>query len=239
MRGKDSLADFPAWAGQITPAHAGKRRRSPSTPRRWKDHPRVCGEKSAKLVFPQKTAGSPPRMRGKDRLSTKVVAVIRITPAYAGKSSASCASWGPERDHPRVCGEKHPDAAIGADAVGITPAYAGKSPETLPVLPAFWDHPRVCGEKPHSPQYLTATQGSPPRMRGKGPIASRFSDAAGITPAYAGKRTNSLVSLVMFRDHPRVCGEKRRFVGIELPLQRITPAYAGKRSKMYCHYLRQ
>ena len=71
---------------------------------------------------------------------------LRITPAYAGKSSKGGKQYGPAQDHPRVCGEKFaktreltrrkgsPPRMRGkakrvsteiAD-VGITPAYAGK-----------------------------------------------------------------------------------------------------------------
>ena len=86
-------------------------------------------------------------MRGKDRLSTKVVAVIRITPAYAGKSTESAAGNFLFGDHPRVCGEKAEALPEGVPVEGspprmrgkemasgqwweyfrITPAYAGKS----------------------------------------------------------------------------------------------------------------
>ena len=52
----------------ITPAYAGKRRRSRQFSSRAEDHPRVCGEKfafHAGVLYP---LGSPPRMRGKECL---------------------------------------------------------------------------------------------------------------------------------------------------------------------------
>ena len=42
--GRQNVKDF-----GITPAHAGKRRWSPPSGRRSKDHPRVCGEKSSSV----------------------------------------------------------------------------------------------------------------------------------------------------------------------------------------------
>ena len=89
MRGKDSLADFPAWAGQITPAHAGKRRPSGSMRTAYRDHPRACGEKDLSEAGADELGGSPPRMRGKVICSGERCAKLGITPAYAGKSRPS------------------------------------------------------------------------------------------------------------------------------------------------------
>ena len=53
---------------------------------RLPDHPRLCGEKSGVMTPNTPVAGSPPPMRGKDSYHIKSHCVIRITPAYAGKS---------------------------------------------------------------------------------------------------------------------------------------------------------
>ena len=87
MRGKvgkstDILLDI-----GITPAYAGKRIGSPNSLTPMKDHPRVCGEKKECLSLARVEAGSPPRMRGKDQLTPFLAGGLRITPAYAGKSS--------------------------------------------------------------------------------------------------------------------------------------------------------
>ena len=50
-----------------------------------KDHPRPCGEKEKKINTPLMNAGSPPPMRGKAAAYMVEMAVIRITPAHAGK----------------------------------------------------------------------------------------------------------------------------------------------------------
>ena len=50
--------------------------------------------------------GSPPPMRGKVIMSLNPVGLIRITPAYAGKSVSRKCSRSRKRDHPRLCGEK-------------------------------------------------------------------------------------------------------------------------------------
>ena len=106
-------------------------------------------------------------MRGKVFLAPLVLSVIRITPAYAGKSIGLYRKNGSNQDHPRLCGEKvenpvpsriyegSPPPMRGkdgvkqytADRVGITPAYAGKSVYIATYQHRRGDHPRLCGEK--------------------------------------------------------------------------------------------
>ena len=127
MRGKALLQDFCKRRVRITPAYAGKSDKISSKSIRVKDHPRLCGEKSADAArHPSRT---------------------RITPAYAGKRVALHLHIGFRRDHPRLCGEKpdwdgldktaqgSPPPMRGKDmnkskidsSIRITPAYAGKS----------------------------------------------------------------------------------------------------------------
>ena len=85
-------------------------------------------------------------MRGKEDLMYRKDVMLRITPAYAGKSDVFV-FWRVEpEDHPRVCGEKFhylyyygynkgspprmrgkaSQFIFGLVSDGITPAYAGK-----------------------------------------------------------------------------------------------------------------
>ena len=168
MRGKETkflsggMAEriTPAYAGKvansgggrvlcgITPAYAGKSKLSPNCIVVKRDHPRICGEKSQHIGARYIPKGSPPHMRGKVNEKKANGFDIRITPAYAGKSTLLCFPAEPGWDHPRICGEK---SLSGTDTgrkegspphmrgkgyqlverlqqVGITPAYAGKSP---------------------------------------------------------------------------------------------------------------
>ena len=92
--------------------------------------------------------GSPPQVRGKPQMLSGMFALLRITPAGAGKTCRSwwrrVCSW----DHPRRCGENQTPhreryhktgsppqvrgkpVLIVVDIVvwGITPAGAGKTP---------------------------------------------------------------------------------------------------------------
>ena len=106
-------------------------------------------------------------MRGKDAYSVIEAASIRITPAYAGKSIVAVTEVSPNRDHPRLCGEKVFQTSEKSTLAGspppmrgkaweqmntflsgrITPAYAGKSLNQFSMKPLKRDHPRLCGEK--------------------------------------------------------------------------------------------
>ncbi len=112
------------------------------------------------------------------------------------------------KDHPRLCGEKHPAARahvilVGSPppmrgkvlllhpiqlAIGITPAYAGKSFILTSRSVYIQDHPRLCGEKAFMIYWSYRRLGSPPPMRGK---AKDWINRMG-----------------EYGDHPRLCGEK-------------------------------
>ena len=66
MRGKGILGVLNPTSKRITPAHAGKRRRSAERPPPHADHPRTCGEKGCGDHWRNWHRGSPPHMRGKD-----------------------------------------------------------------------------------------------------------------------------------------------------------------------------
>ena len=152
--------------------------------------------------------GSPPRMRGKVRMTLVDLVRTGITPAYAGKRGWMRATEVTRKDHPRVCGEKAYSLVINGSEWGspprmrgkactcscasiagrITPAYAGKSGQHRNRRSSPRDHPRVCGEKRALSRSWAACGGSPPRMRGKVAAAVPALFFRGITPAYAGKR---------------------------------------------------
>ena len=146
MRGKGLSDDGHFVAYRITPAYAGKSFRFFILEGLKEDHPRICGEKLISVKGESRPVGSPPHMRGKASVRSGTVRAGRITPAYAGKSTARRRAYLFFWDHPRICGEKpleeHGGAVItgspphmrGKDIrgvvqnvlFGITPAYAGK-----------------------------------------------------------------------------------------------------------------
>ena len=168
-------------------------------------------------------------MRGKDEYMAKNPALVRITPAHAGKRKPIKKKiYGGGGSPPHMRG-KAMYLRIFFLQFRITPAHAGKS--TLQIRPelADQDHPRTCGEK--SPAYILphGPTGSPPHMR--------------------GKDMSHVVHLIKHQDHPRTCGEKRFYssnkshllgspphmrgkvalMDSETAPCRITPAHAGKR----------
>ena len=209
----------------------------------------MCGEKAAAAAPAHNQSGSPPRMRGKVRMTLMPPMCGRITPACAGKRKRDCSDGLERKDHPRVCGEKSGTTWRSAMHGGITPACAGKSTCQDVVFEVAWDHPRVCGEKSLKGVTLTAPVGSPPRVRGKARAICWSVSPTRITPACAGKSLRLPDLLRSWQDHPRVCGEKQvphaeirrargsppRVRGKESTcrdsrgLYGITPACAGKR----------
>ena len=72
VRGKVDRWRLYASGTGITPARAGKSWIEKSNMIRSGDHPRACGEKKTGLTNAQGTAGSPPRVRGKEFLGYRL-----------------------------------------------------------------------------------------------------------------------------------------------------------------------
>ena len=186
-RGKDQplINDAKSWG--ITPAWAGKRPAVWSSKSKNGDHPRVGGEKFERWLNYGYGRGSPPRGRGKGPDLLDNLSLLRITPAWAGKSQTESFGIASSGDHPRVGGEKvgclvdavlqrgSPPRGRGKEVDtlrfacrdGITPAWAGKSILLRCRRCHSRDHPRVGGEKCVSGTWLKCLSGSPPRGRGK------------------------------------------------------------------------
>ena len=149
MRGKVSSFLSLLSLFRITPAYAGKSFIIDCHLQAGRDHPRLCGEKPNAKSATAIAIGSPPPMRGKGRSCTGSLGVVRITPAYAGKSPSWIRPMTDKQDHPRLCGEKAENChnivkiqgspppmrgkgrgrAAAFSDYRITPAYAGKRNE--------------------------------------------------------------------------------------------------------------
>ena len=105
MRGKLKSGYVIPGGGGITPAHAGKTCFVTIGTRRYKDHPRACGENKGLCWEKTRERGSPPRMRGKRTKMHAEMVDGGITPAHAGKTPHRNRSPSPPWDHPRACGE--------------------------------------------------------------------------------------------------------------------------------------
>ena len=171
------------------------------------DHPRVGGEKRWVDQTTCVVLGSPPRGRGKAFSVLRRQFRFRITPAWAGKRTGFPAGRHPDRDHPRVGGEKPEWAPItflmlgspphgrgkalplypAAPLYGITPAWAGKRCTRSPPSGSSRDHPRMGGEKQMEQGAGRLWVGSPPHRRGKVGQQNPVDVYIRITPAWAGK----------------------------------------------------
>ena len=89
MRGKDADTLKFIDEKRITPAYAGKSDDHGIDFDSEEDHPRLCGEKHQLGENSHQNQGSPPPMRGKGSKRNIIFPVVRITPAYAGKSSTA------------------------------------------------------------------------------------------------------------------------------------------------------
>ena len=78
-------------------------------------------------------SGSPPRMRGKQRLARLHLGLGGITPAHAGKTPRRPFARQAAGDHPRACGENSVSAAVSRPEAGSPPRMRGK-PGAIP-----WD----------------------------------------------------------------------------------------------------
>ena len=105
-RGKGRRAVRLVRSAGITPACAGKSITFQTRRAALGDHPRLRGEKKKSATITDDDKGSPPLARGKGPLASSPPLVVRITPAYAGKSAALSVSKQRLTDHPRLRGEK-------------------------------------------------------------------------------------------------------------------------------------
>ncbi len=151
VRGKRRQEDKKPGMLRITPAGAGKTGVARRIKCRLQDHPRRCGENLSLSLFRCSLLGSPPQVRGKQKLKHEEQSHQGITPAGAGKTPAFYLPVGGSRDHPRRCGENtdciqkfqflpgsppqvrgKQKIKLGQDwAIGITPAGAGKTSTPL------------------------------------------------------------------------------------------------------------
>ena len=130
MRGKVTSLSTISLTARITPAYAGKR-------------------KSTLACMPE-ISGSPPPMRGKERLCIYGNWELGITPAYAGKRPLMFSQIPLKKDHPRLCGEKSTALVAGILSVGSPPPMRGKEFASYVNIFASGITPAYAGKRPFS-----------------------------------------------------------------------------------------
>ena len=126
VRGEVGCGPEDILGAGITPACAGRSRRSRCPTNRLWDHPRVRGEKEIDGLMKYRQQGSPPRARGEDCGSDGGRRQGGITPAYAGRRFSPFSSGSNSRDHPRVRGEKLSWACSITSLMGSPPRTRGE-----------------------------------------------------------------------------------------------------------------
>ena len=104
-RGRPDPRRRPERRRRITPACAGKTRSSAAVGIATGDHPRMRGEDTTVWGSNIWKEGSPPHARGRQVDLSRFPGGQGITPACAGKTSASLPRTNLTADHPRMRGE--------------------------------------------------------------------------------------------------------------------------------------
>ena len=105
VRGKPCLSEYPARSARLIPACAGKTKFDDTEHADDAAHPRVCGENLSRMTTKIATAGSSPRVRGKQEATTARRRAAGLIPACAGKTGTRSPRAADRAAHPRVCGE--------------------------------------------------------------------------------------------------------------------------------------
>ena len=191
----------------ITPAYAGRTVSVFWHDQNMRDHPRLRGKNCLPASQNSLALGSPPLTR--EELQTGVIGqfIIRITPAYAGRTTTHHLIFGEGWDHPRLRGKNLKQDPYNLEIIGsppltreelrrtslhepntrITPAYAGRTPLFHSRMFSPRDHPRLRGKNFEKMNYPLISRGSPPLTREEPKEEIMAIPDQRITPAYAGR----------------------------------------------------
>ena len=126
VRGKHKLTAPRSTTNGLIPACAGKTSTRHNRTCRNRAHPRVCGENLRIPLSRPETAGSSPRVRGKQGIVILPRRFIGLIPACAGKTRRRPHAHRPRRAHPRVCGENRAGFIQTGGEQGSSPRVRGK-----------------------------------------------------------------------------------------------------------------
>ena len=247
-RGKPRRKCQNTLRGGLIPAWAGKTRNAPDRCDVDPAHPRVGGENPGWVGGPLRAVGSSPRGRGKQETTSTGQDIVRLIPAWAGKTPRSTAQGSRVPAHPRVGGENSVSRRTGVvgrgssprgrgklgrwwrpwPSRGLIPAWAGKTLGSLTVGDGSRAHPRVGGENLGGSAARPEDDGSSPRGRGKQCVYRSHMVSFRLIPAWAGKTVPLPPSPTGWRAHPRVGGENFLIVEVAEKLDGSSPRGRGK-----------
>ena len=177
-----------------------------------------------------KAWGSSPRGRGKPKWCCLSPLLVRLIPAWAGKTAAaSSSSWREYGSSPR--GRGKPAARVSRRrGLRLIPAWAGKTRECEAAEIPAPAHPRVGGENAPFSSVIDSCPGSSPRGRGKPARTASCASQRRLIPAWAGKTPPRCHSITPASAHPRVGGENLHFARREVKGRGSSPRGRGKLS---------
>ena len=146
----------------------------------------MCGEHGMFQTFPNMTPGSSPHVRGAHFWCVGGIHYEGIIPACAGSTCVCRGRRGPNRDHPRMCGEHLTTPRQCGKSTGSSPHVRGAPQDYVSryghrgIIPACAgstrlqryqrgrcrDHPRMCGEHALLKNQSKPGVGSSPHVRG-------------------------------------------------------------------------
>ena len=126
VRGKRARPRRDRRSPGLIPARAGKTSHVTAPRDERRAHPRACGENAITMFAAPTYLGSSPRVRGKRRSISFLMAKVRLIPARAGKTQLVHDYDRAWQAHPRACGENHPNRHQGRDSRGSSPRVRGK-----------------------------------------------------------------------------------------------------------------
>ena len=111
---------------RLIPAHAGKTGSALRLPRTGAAHPGSRGENDMYQVVNARRGGSSPLTRGKPRVESEAVDLLRLIPAHAGKTLSLARSLRAVAAHPRSRGENGFARRLSRRTFGSSPLTRGK-----------------------------------------------------------------------------------------------------------------
>ena len=190
----------------IIPARAGFTSRWLSALPTTRDHPRSRGVYTPSEVLIFTFEGSSPLARGLPLVQFELAAGLRIIPARAGFTCASC-TWSCRRaDHPRSRGVYCNDAIGATFRTGSSPLARGLRLNLATADGDLVDHPRSRGVYDVTQLRALAADGSSPLARGLRDREDKTMTTTGIIPARAGFTAHASARSPKHWDHPRSRG---------------------------------
>ena len=158
-------------------------------------------------TFPNMTPGSSPHVRGAHFWCVGGIHYEGIIPACAGSTCVCRGRRGPNRDHPRMCGEHAwPQDSLGRLS-GSSPHVRGARRAGTAIVPACGIIPACAGSTHATTMRWLTSSGSSPHVRGAQSWHTTRCARLGIIPACAGSTIVCRLIFRSIRDHPRMCGE--------------------------------